>query len=166
MSAMQNKLLDDCFAHDTKRLRHDAALAILKERVRPVVGVERVPLVLAAGRILATAAVAPRPVPAHTNAAVDGFSFAAADWDAVAGGELAVAGRAAAGHGLAEKPAAKTAVRIFTGAVMPDGHDTVVMQEDVRTGTVDGRAMVAIPAGLKRGANVRKAGEDVKTWRR
>ena len=45
---------------------------------------------------------------------------------------------------------------------MPDGHDTVVMQEDVRTGTAGGRPMVAIPAGLKRGANVSKAGEDVK----
>ena len=79
-----------------------------------------------------------------------------------AGAELAVAGRAAAGHALAGKPVPRTAARIFTGAVMPDGHDTVVMQEDVRTGTADGRPMVAIPAGLKRGANVRKAGEDVK----
>src|SRR5262245_28286341 len=162
MSAMQNKLLDDCFAHDKKRLRHDAALAILKERVRPVVGVERVPLAQAAGRILAAAAVAPRPVPAHTNAAVDGFSFTAADYDAKAGSELAVAGRAAAGHRLTEKPGRGTAARIFTGAVMPEGHDTVVMQEDVRTGTVDGRPMVAIPPGLRPGANVRKAGEDVE----
>jgi molybdopterin molybdotransferase len=160
---MQNKLLDDCFAHDKRRLRHDAAVAILKERVRPVVGLERVPLGQAAGRILATAAVAPRPVPAHTNAAVDGFSFAAADYDAKAGAELPVAGRAAAGHRLAEKPARGTAARIFTGAVMPEGHDTVVMQEDVRTGTIDGRPVVAIPAGLRQGANVRKAGEDVKT---
>jgi molybdopterin molybdotransferase len=159
---MQNKLLDDCFAHDKKRLRHDAALAILKERVRPVVGVEQVALGQAAGRILAAAAVAPRPVPAHTNAAVDGFSFAAADYDPGAGSELAVAGRAAAGHRLAEKPAGGTAARIFTGAVMPEGHDTVVMQEDVRAGTIGGRPLVAIPAGLKRGANVRKAGEDVK----
>ena len=96
-----NKLLDDCFAHDKKRLRHAEALAILKERVRPVVGVELVALAEAAGRILATAAVAPRPVPAHTNAAVDGFSFAASDCDAAAGARLVVEGRAAAGHPLA-----------------------------------------------------------------
>ena len=82
---MQNKLLDDCFAHDKKRLRHDEALAILRERVRPVVGIERVALAEAAGRILAAAVVAPRPVPAHTNAAVDGYSFAAADYDREAG---------------------------------------------------------------------------------
>ena len=162
LGSMQNKLLDDCFAHDQRRLRHDAALAILKERVRPVVGPETVALAEAAGRILAAAAVAPRPVPAHTNAAVDGYSFAAGDYDAKAGAELAVEGRAAAGHPLLGKPVPRTAVRIFTGAVMPDGHDTVVMQEDVRTRSAEGRDLVAIAAGLKRGANVRKAGEDVK----
>src|SRR5213075_707880 len=95
MTPHANKLLDDCFAHDRKRLRHAEALAILKQRVRPVVAVERVPLAEAAGRILATAAVAPRPVPAHTNAAVDGFSFAAADYNVAAGAHLAVEGRAA-----------------------------------------------------------------------
>jgi molybdopterin molybdotransferase len=162
MDTQANKLLDDCFAHDKKRLRHAEALAILKQRVRPVVGVERVPLVEAAGRILAAAAVASRPVPAHTNAAVDGFSFAANDYDAAAGTELVVEGRAAAGHALVGKPVPGAAARIFTGAVIPEGHDTVVMQEDVRAGTVAGRALVSIPAGLKRGANVRKAGEDVK----
>ena len=84
------------------------------------------------------------------------------DYDANAGTELPVDGRAAAGHQLAHKPAPGTAARIFTGAVMPQGHDTIVMQEDVRFGTIDGRDVVAIPAGLKAGANVRKAGEDVK----
>ncbi|HZC77793.1 MAG TPA: hypothetical protein VE258_08600, partial [Ktedonobacterales bacterium] len=162
MTPQAAKLLDDCFAHDRKRLRHAEALAILKERVRPVVGVERVALNVAAGRILATAAVAPQPVPAHTNAAVDGYSFAAADYDAAAGAQLAVEGRAAAGHPRADRPAQETAVRIFTGAVLPAGHDTVVMQEDVRTSDGNGKPMVAIPPGLKRGANVRKAGEDVK----
>src|SRR5262245_56661277 len=97
---MTSKLVDDCFAHDRKRLRHAAALAILKRRVATVAASETVPLAEAAGRILAEAAVAPRPVPAHTNAAVDGYSFAAADYDAGAGKELPVDGRAAAGHRL------------------------------------------------------------------
>ena len=157
-----NKLIDDCFAHDKRRLRHAEALAILKERVGPVAGKETAPLAQAAGRILAGAAIAPRPVPAHTNAAVDGFSFAAAAYDAGAVTELPVSGRAAAGHPLESAPAPATAVRIFTGAVMPVGHDTVVMQEDVETRTSAGRTFVSIPAGLKRSANVRKAGEDVE----
>jgi molybdopterin molybdotransferase len=160
---MTNKLIDDCFAHDKKRLRHGEVLAILKRRVAPVAGTETVPLAEAAGRILAEAAVAPRPVPAHTNAAVDGYSFAAADYDAAkAGTELPVDGRAAAGHRLERSPTPGTAARIFTGAVMPEGHDTVVMQEDVEAKTVAGRTVVSIPAGLKRGANVRRAGEDVQ----
>ena len=162
MAALEHKLEDDCFAHDRRRLRHDEALAILKARVRPVVGVERVGLAQAAGRILAAAAHAPHPVPAHDNAAVDGYAFAAADYDTTAGATLTVEGRAAAGHGLAGRAAPGMAAHIFTGAMLPEGHDTVVMQEDVRSGEIDGRAAVNIPAGLKRGANVRRAGEDVK----
>jgi molybdopterin molybdotransferase len=160
--AKTGKLLDDCFAHDRDRLLHAEALRILKERVSPLAEIERIGLTEAAGRVLATTAVAPRPIPLHTNSAVDGFSFAARDYDRNAGTELPVDGRAAAGHPLATAPAAASAVRIFTGAVMPAGHDTVVMQEDVRAGMADGRPTVAIPPGLKAGANVRKAGEDVK----
>ena len=66
------------------------------------------------------------------------------------------------GTGWRTSPRRVTAARIFTGAVIPEGHDTVVMQEDVRFGTIEGREVVGIPAGLKAGANVRKAGEDVK----
>jgi molybdopterin molybdotransferase len=162
MAAREHKLKDDCFAHDHRRLRHDEALAILKGRVRPVVGVEHLGLAHAAGRILAASVSAPRPVPAQDNAAVDGYAFAAADYDATAGAMLTVEGRAAAGHGLAGRAKLGTAARIFTGAMMPEGHDTIVMQEDARIGEIDGRTTVNIPAGLKRGANVRRAGEDVK----
>ena len=128
---MTTKLSDDCFVHDKQRLRHGEALAILKQRLSPVAGTETVPLAEAAGRILAEPAVAPRPVPAHTNAAVDGYSVAARDYAAGAGSDLPVDGRAAAGHGLARAPAPGMAVRIFTGAILPSGHDSVVMQEDV-----------------------------------
>ena len=77
------------------------------------------------------------------------------------GSELPVEGRAAAGHPFAGKPSQGTATRIFTGAVVPDGHDTVVMQEDVRFGTIEGESSWR-SRRAKRGANVRKAGEDVK----
>src|SRR4029079_14521351 len=100
-------------------------------RMGPAAGTERVALLKAAGRTLAEAIKAERPVPAHTNAAVDGYSFRAADYDRANGSELGGAGRAAAGRALGGARTAKKAVRIFTGAVMPEGHDTVVMQEDV-----------------------------------
>ena len=158
---MTRKLTDDCFVADKPRLRHGEALAILKGRIAPVVETEVIGLAGAAGRVLAEAVTAPRPVPAHTNAAVDGYAFAAVDYDRESGSELPVAGRATAGHALGSAPGRGTAVRIFTGAVMPDGHDTVVMQEDVTVRTFGKHTVVTVPSGLKTGANVRKAGEDV-----
>jgi molybdopterin molybdotransferase len=158
---MTKKLIDDCFVSDKPRLRHSEALAILKERIAPVVAGEQVKLADAAGRILAQSVVAVLPVPAHTNSAVDGFSFAAADYDRDNGCVLSVSARAAAGHALSTTPQPQTAVRILTGAVLPQGHDTVVMQEDVTVRTVDGQTIVSLPGGLRPGANVRKAGEDV-----
>lgn len=159
---MTNALLDDCFAHPGRRLSHVEALAILKERVGPVAGLEKVSLDDAAGRTLATSEVAPANIPAHTNAAVDGYAFAARDYDRAQGTGLALEGRAAAGRAFDGTPNAGTAIRILTGAVMPEGHDTVVMQEDVELREAHGRSIVFVPPGLKAGANVRKAGEDVR----
>lgn len=153
------KLLDDCFLHDTDRMRHDEVVALLKSRVGPVVGRETVSLAAANGRTLAAAAVARHPVPAHTNAAVDGYAFVHGGYDAKEGALLPVSARVSAGHPLATPVAPGTAARIFTGAVMPDGLDCCAMQEDCEV--LDGGARVRIPGGLKRGANVRKAGEDV-----
>jgi molybdopterin molybdotransferase len=156
------KLLDDCFAYDKKRLRHDEALAILKSRLVPVAGQEAVAVSQAVGRILATPVRAVQPVPAHRNAAVDGFSFAATDRSTADGVTLPLEGRAAAGHALPKAPRPGVAVRIFTGAAMPEGHDTVVLQEDVGlTAGERGQQAVTVPPGLKAGANVRNAGEDV-----
>jgi len=98
------------------------------------------------------------PVPAHTNSAVDGYAFAASGYDRSNGTTFQLAGRAAAGHPLDEAVAAGRACRILTGAVLPGGVDTVAMQEDCDVGS-DGSILV--PPGLKTGANVRRAGEDV-----
>ncbi len=163
-SKMTRKLLDDCFLHDRDRLKHAEALAILRERLSPIAGVESVALDVAVGRILAETVAAKLPIPAHTNAAVDGYAFASAGasagYDRVAGADLVIAGRAAAGHPMATAVAAGGAARIFTGAVLPDGTDTVAMQEDCTRD--DAGQRVHIPGGLKPGANVRKAGEDVR----
>ncbi|MEZ5817517.1 MAG: molybdopterin molybdotransferase MoeA [Hyphomicrobiaceae bacterium] len=159
---MTGKLLDDCFLHDGERMRHAAALALLRERVGPTVSDEMVPLAKAAGRIAAGDVAAERNVPGHRNAAVDGYAFRATDYDAVIGSALAVGGRSAAGHPMTEPAKAGAAVRIFTGAMMPDGCDTVVMQEDVQRDRRDGQDVVIVPPGMKSGANVRQAGEDLK----
>ena len=156
----ERRLIDDCFLTDGERLRHDAALAILRERVSTVAGHERIALAGALGRILAEPVASPRPVPAADNAAVDGYAYADADY-AATGGFFPVGARIAAGHPSPLPHPAGGAARIFTGALMPEGADTVAMQEDCETHEQDGRAFVVVPPGLKRGANRRKAGEDL-----
>ena len=159
---MTAKLIDDCFILDKDRLPHREALAILKSRVRTVVGVEEISLAEAAGRFLAEAIMSPRPIPAHDNAAVDGYAFAHAAYDTEKGARFKVAGEAAAGHPFKNTPPPNSAVRIFTGAVMPVGFDTVAMQEDVRIEQSSEERWAVIPPGLKQGANRRLAGEDAK----
>ncbi|HLT02751.1 MAG TPA: gephyrin-like molybdotransferase Glp [Geminicoccaceae bacterium] len=156
---MARALIDDCFAHHPKRLTAAQALDLLKSRIRPVVGRESVPLAAAHGRILAEEVVSPRDVPGFDNAAVDGFAFAHADLAAKGPTRLVLMpGRAAAGHPFTGRLAPGAALRVLTGAPMPAGADTALMQEDVE---LDG-ATVVIPPGVKRGANRRLAGEDVK----
>ena len=157
---MTKKLLDDCFLHDRDRLKHAEALAILRERLIPIAGIESLELAAAAGRILAEPVAAKLPIPAHTNAAVDGYAFAHASYDRTAGSSLTISGRAAAGHPMANAVPSGGAARIFTGAVLPEGTDTVAMQEDCTRDDAGNR--VHIPGGLKSSANVRKAGEDVR----
>jgi molybdopterin molybdotransferase len=159
---MTTKLADDCFILDKDRLPHDEALAILKARVYPVMSIEQVALEDATGRFLSEDIISPRPIPAHDNAAVDGYAFAHSAYDEANGARLRIGGLATAGHPFLSRPSLEQAVRIFTGAVMPQGLDTVAMQEDV---TVEGEAgdrWAIIPPGLKQGANRRLAGEDAK----
>ncbi|MBU1210765.1 MAG: molybdopterin molybdotransferase MoeA [Alphaproteobacteria bacterium] len=162
---MSDTVPNDCFAPSAGLMQHGEAVGLLKSRIIPVGGVEAVALSAAGGRILAEEICAPYDVPRHTNAAVDGYAFAASDYSRTEGTSFALAGRAAAGHPLQQMPGTGEAVRILTGAVLPEGVDTVAMQEDVE---ISGDAAnssgprVRIPGGLKPGANVRKAGEDVR----
>jgi len=159
---MTAKLNDDCFVLDKDRIAHHEALAILRSRVHPAVESEEVQLAEAAGRFLAEALVSPRPIPAHDNAAVDGYAFAHSAYNKEKGAKLIVAGEASAGHPFQAKPPPDIAVRIFIGAVMPTGLDSVVVQEDARIEPMGNERWVHIPPGLKQGANRRLAGEDSK----
>ena len=151
------QLTDDCFAFSGPLLRLDDMERLIGERISPVVEIERVPLHGARGRILSIDVKAPTNLPPFDNSAVDGYAVRHADLRPDGDTTLVVAGRLMAGarEHLSLKPG--EAVRIFTGAAMPAGADTVFMQEDVTAG--DGR--VTVPKGLKLGANRRLAGEDV-----
>jgi molybdopterin molybdotransferase len=153
------QLTDDCFAFEGPLLPVDEAERIIYERVAPIAEVENVALSAAGGRVIASDVAAPIDLPPFDNSAVDGYAVRHADLDAGGETRLAVAERVTAGRAAAHQLAAHAAVRIFTGAPMPPGADTVFMQEDVRT---EGETVI-VPPGLKRGANRRLAGEDVRS---
>lgn len=152
------QLSDDCFAFGGELLAVEELERIIRERVAPVAETETVPIRQACGRVLAQEIIAPVSLPPFDNSAVDGFAVRHADLRAEGDTRLRIAGRLTAGRAAAQPLAPGEAARIFTGAPMPEGADTVFMQEDVR---VDGDHAV-LPPGLERGANRRLAGEDVK----
>jgi len=152
------QLSDDCFAFDGPLMSIADAVGIIMDKVKPVAETETVPLLAADGRVLAGDITAPLALPPFTNSAVDGYAVRAGDLPLAGEARLAVTGRVAAGSLAAAPIPSLHAIRIFTGAPMPDGADTVFMQEDVHIAE-DGR--VVLPAGLKPGANVRPVGEDI-----
>src|SRR5437879_2562788 len=151
------QLSDDCFAFGGPMMSVDEAVSLIAARVTPVRDIESVALVGADGRILAHDIAAPLPLPPFTNSAVDGYAVASRDLPRKDEQAFPVTGRVQAGGSAAAPVKPGQAMRIFTGAPMPDGADTVFMQEDVRL--EDGQVVLA--AGLKPGANVRPAGEDI-----
>src|SRR4051794_23281209 len=152
------QLSDDCFAFGGPMMSVDEAVAIIAARVTAVREVETVGLRHADGRILAAGISAPLPLPPFTNSAVDGYAVRSGDLSGEAEQTFVIAGRIQAGASAQGPVMPGHAVRIFTGAPMPEGADTVFMQEDVR---LDGAGRVVLPQGLKAGANVRPAGEDI-----
>ena len=146
--------LDD---YDPNALRVDKALEAIRACLSPITQTERLPIRQALGRVLAEEIVPSINVPAHDNSAMDGYAVRFAD---LKSGEtvLTEAGSAFAGRVFEGKVGPGECVRVMTGAVMPAGTDTVVIQEVARK---DGNR-VSIPPGQKKAQNVRYAGEDLK----
>ena len=136
----------------------DDALQTLMEHAIPLGRTETVNLLAADGRVLARSETSLLNVPALDNAAMDGWALRAADLPE-AGVELPVSQRIPAGH-VGQPLAAGSAARIFTGAPIPEGADTVVQQE--HTEALAGGARVRFLKAVKLGQHVRRAGEDVQ----
>lgn len=151
-------LRNDCFAlpAGVEWTPVDDALAYLRDRLHPITSVEVIALNTASGRILAEDVTAQRSNPPQPNTAVDGFGFAGPVSDGPQVLPL-VDGRAAAGIPFDGDVPEGQAVRVLTGAALPDGVDTVILEEDVTV--KDGH--IAFHGPLKKGANTRQAGEDV-----
>ncbi len=151
-------LRNDCFAlpAGVNWTPVDDALALLRDRLRPVTGAEEVPLAQSMGRVLAEDVVAQRSNPPQPNTAVDGYGFAGP----IAEGAQVMPlteGRAAAGIPFDGTVPSGRALRVLTGAALPEGVDTVILEEDVTV--QDGH--IAFHGPLKQGANTRRAGEDI-----
>jgi len=143
--------------YDPDALRVDKAGEAIRACLAPVPGSERVPVRDALGRVLAQEIVPGIDVPGHDNSAMDGWAVRSSD---LASSEIVLReiGSAFAGRVFPGEVKPGECVRVMTGAVMPKGADTVVVQEVCRA---DG-ASISIPPGQKAGQNVRAAGEDLK----
>ena len=152
------KLKNDCFALpagvDWTPL--DDALLHLETSLAPIIETETLPINLALGRILASDLKAGSDSPPFSNSAVDGYAFGFAH----AGRKYLELkqGRSAAGHPFSQTIDKGQAIRIFTGAVLPAGTDTVVLQEDVQLAG----NKIYFENSLQLGANTRTIGEDIK----
>jgi len=142
--------------YDPEALRVDKAREAIRACLVPVSECETVPVRSSLGRVLAQEIVPGIDVPGHDNSAMDGYAVRSSDLK----GETALRqiGTAFAGKPFHGKVAKGECVRIMTGAVMPDGTDTVIVQEICKAKG----DQVTIPAGQKTGQNVRAAGEDLK----
>jgi molybdopterin molybdotransferase len=146
--------LDD---YDPDALRVDKAVEAIRACLSPITATETIEIRQTLGRVLAQDVVPSINVPAHDNSAMDGYALRFSD---LKPGETALTevGSAFAGRVFGGKVGAGECVRVMTGAVMPAGTDTVVIQEVARK---DG-SRVVIPPGQKKSQNVRYAGEDLK----
>jgi molybdopterin molybdotransferase len=143
--------------YDPNALPVAKANEVIRSFIRPVSGVEKLPVRAALGRILAKDIVSPIDVPSHDNSAMDGYAVRGADLSSSGPVTLTEIGAAFAGREFTGPVGARECVRVMTGAVMPRGTDTVVIQEIVK---VDGKR-VTVPAGQESGQNRRLAGEDL-----
>lgn len=139
-------------------IRCDDALARIVSNLPAVSGHERITIERARGRSLHDPVVSALDVPGHTNSAVDGYALRAADIPAQGVRRLEVAGSALAGRPFTGDIVPGQALRITTGAVLPQGLDTVVMQEHVEVEP----GYIAIDGRHKAGQNIRQKGENIK----
>jgi molybdopterin molybdotransferase len=155
--------LSSCLAgYDPESLPVTAAQAIVRQWATPVDAIEQVALRAALDRVLAQNVISPINVPAHDNSAMDGYAFNGAALEHDGSVVLRVAGVALAGQQYNGAVCTGECIRVTTGAVLPDGCDTVVPQELVKVEHSAGAGAIAFAAqGLKRGANCRRAGEDL-----
>ncbi len=144
--------------YDANAMSVEKARAFISQFLNPISEVEEVPLMSALGRVLSVDILAPANVPNYDNSAMDGYAFNADSLTTSPLQRLTVIGTAFAGKAFEGEIKMGECVRIMTGAMMPKGADTVIAQEN----TSLENKMLTFKENIKRGLNVRYAGEDLK----
>lgn len=152
-----NQPIECCQDSGDSSLSADAARQLIRQKLAPVTAIHASPLRSALGRILAQPITSPINVPAFRNSAMDGYALHSSDLPDSGECTLEVVGSAFAGHPFPGQLGPNQSIRIMTGAMMPEGADTVVMQERAQR---RGEQLV-IDDSTQPGANVRQAGEDI-----
>jgi len=152
------QLSNDCFKHSKKKISLEKAVSILEKRIKCIKKTQKIKLDQALGRILSKDIVSKLNVPPFNNTAVDGYAFKYSHLNKKKETALKLAGRITAGQNFNKKIKTGEIARIFTGAKVPEGADTVIMQEDCYT--TDNQ--IVLKPGIFKGANIRKKGEDIK----
>ncbi|MDV7338373.1 molybdopterin molybdotransferase MoeA [Terasakiella sp. A23] len=153
-------VFDCCFATPGKMMPLNEARELMQESIKPLAKTTKLPLRQCVGKILAEDVTADQNVPPHNNSAMDGYAVRFDDLNPDGETKLPVTERVAAGHPLKRAAVAGEALRIFTGAPIPEGVDTVIMQENATE--ADGHVTFPQGAAPKKGVNFRKLGEDIK----
>lgn len=150
------------FGGDPVALHVAEAQRLILERVTPLAATERLPLLAALDRVLAEDIISPINVPAYDNSAMDGYALRGADLPAEGAAPvvLKAIGIAYAGRPFAQAPQPGECIRIMTGAAIPPGCDSVIPQE--LTAAIDGDHVTIAAGAIRPGANLRRAGEDLK----
>ncbi len=145
---------------DPESITVEQARSHILDNITPLSGAEKVSIRECLGRVLAEDIYSPIEVPGHNNSAMDGYALAGNDLPEEDGNiqSYQIIGTALAGMPFTDECVAGQVIRIMTGAVIPAGCDTVVMQEHVE---VVNTTTVTIGTGHQTGQNVRKAGEDI-----
>lgn len=151
-----------CCTDEDNHLSYTAALQQIETTISPITTSEQVPLRAALNRVLAEDILSRYNLPSHANSAMDGYAVASADLPATGHRTLTVVGTSFAGKPYIDAVTTGHCVRIFTGALLPPGTDTVIMQEHVTV--VDDK--VTLPTGARRGHHVRVVGENVAVGQR
>jgi len=148
--------------YDPNSMPVERAREFIARFLAPVGQIQRLPIRSALGHVLAEDVISPFDVPLADNSAMDGYALHHADVDGRNGTELRVVGTAYAGRRHEGPVGAGECIRIMTGGVVPTALDTVVPIEHTRLADPADRDRVVFGAGIRRGQNVRHAGEDMR----